>query len=234
MKRMIGLVFVTSLSVLIGCQEQPSEKVLHYQANNEIIGIEKEEIIGDISDTIYDSIDRSNLEAKEVFIHPIEGKGEDIVLPEGRYVIGIGEVLDGLPQSGRILVYDDEGQLLLNELVDSAYGVNSVTLDLNGVHKVHIDGLDQALIVPASTQISNELTAGIWEVGKDIEAGKYSVIAASEFAFGDLQVFEEGESPKLYEILNSSTDSKIEIELKKGQKLKISGLSYLKFEPEAS
>lgn len=225
--------FITCLFVLIGCSHEPSEKVLRYQENNEIIGKERDEIIGEYSDTIYESIDRSNSKATEMMIGPIEGTGEDITPPEGRYTITSVPASDGFPQSGRVLVYDEDGVLLIDELIDYSFGVGSVTVNLNGTHTVHVDGLDEVLFTPVTTQISNELSAGIWEVGQDIEPGDYYVYAASDFAFGDLHIFEEGESPKVFEFLNTSPESKIELQLKEGQKLRVSGLSLLHFEPKS-
>ena len=232
MKRMLYLMFITCLFVLNGCSHEPSEKVLRYQDNNEIIGPERDKIIGEYSDTIYESIDRNNSKATEMMIGPIEGTGEDITPPEGRYTITSVPGSDGFPQSGRVLVYDEYGILLIDELIDYAFGVGSVTVNLNGTHTVHVDGLDEVLIVPATTQIMNELSAGIWEVGIDIEAGDYYVYADSEIAFGDLHIFEEGKSPRVFEFLNTSPESKIELQLIEGQKLRVSGLSILHFEPK--
>ena len=236
MKRMLLLIFIASLFVLIGWGQQPSEKLQAYQENNEIIGSEKDEIIGEVSETIYDTIDRSNSKAEEIFIGPIEGLGEDVTPPEGRYRISTGEppvTEDGavmmVPQSGRVLVYDVAGVLLLSEIIDYSF-VGSVTLDLDGSHTVHIDGLDDAMIIPVDTVVSNDLSAGIWEVGKDIEAGNYSVFP-TEFGFGDLQIFEKGKSPRLFEFLDTTPDTAVEVELKEGQKLKVSSLYSLTFEP---
>lgn len=64
----------------------------------------------------------------------------------------------------------------------------------------------------------NELTAGIWEVGKDIEAGNYSVIPGTDFAFGYLQIFEEGEPPRVFEFLNGPPKSGMDIQLKDDRK----------------
>ncbi|MFD2043483.1 hypothetical protein ACFSTA_03735 [Ornithinibacillus salinisoli] len=226
MKRIVLLIFIACLFVLSGCQQQPSEKVLRYQENSEIIGTEKDEIIGEISDTIYESIDRSNSGAEEVVLFPIDREGEDIILPEGRYMITGG-------QSGNVIVNDEHGVLLFHGILDQAYGVASVTVDVNGSHSVHVDGLEEASITPVTTQLSNQLSTGIWEVGKDIEEGDYSVMADSGYAFGDLQIFEEGESTKVYEIIDSSPDSKIKVHLQDGQKIKITGVSNLQFEPQS-
>ncbi|SHF94626.1 hypothetical protein [Ornithinibacillus halophilus] len=221
MKRIGFLIVFTSLFVLIGCQ-QPSEKVLRYDENKEIIGEEKDEIIGEVSDTIYESIDRSNSNSEEIFLEHLDANGAEVVPPEGRYMISGG-------QSGRILVYDENDVLMFEAVRDDFQGVGGITIDLNGSHKVYVDGVEFAHIMPVPTQISNELTTGIWEVGTDIEAGTYEV--STEFGFGDIQLFEEGESPRLYEILGGSSDSTIELDLKEGQKVKINGVSALTFEP---
>lgn len=230
MKQALFLIIAFCLFILIGCSEEPSEKVLLYQDNNEIIGPEKDELIGNISATIYHSIDRSNAEAEEIAISPIELLGEKVVPAEGRYTIAAGE-FHNVPQSGRVLVYDEDDQLLIDELLDYGYGIGSVTVDLNGSHTVHVDGIDYAIITPVATEFSNELTAGIWEVGKDIEAGDYSVIPSTDFAFGYLHILEEGEPPRVFEFLDSSAESRIEVQLKDGQRLKISNLNLLQFDP---
>lgn len=229
MKRVLFLVLIIGLFVLSGCGQEPSEIVLAYQENSEIIGSEKDSIIGEVSDTIYDSIDRSNAKAEEIFLGPIEGQGVDITPPEGRYRISADMPPDGMPQSGRILVHDEEGVLLFSEIIDYSFA-GSLTVDLSGSHTVHIDGLDYAMLIPEETKVSDDLSAGIWEVGKDIAAGNYSIFP-TDYGFGDLQIFEEGKSPRLFEFLNTSPETAVELELKEGQKLKITGIYSLKFKP---
>src|SRR5690606_25209409 len=186
MKRVLFLVLIIGLFVLSGCGQEPSEIVLAYQENSEIIGSEKDSIIGEVSDTIYDSIDRSNAKAEEIFLGPIEGQGVDITPPEGRYRISADMPPDGMPQSGRILVHDEEGVLLLSEIIDYSFAV-SVTVDLSGSHTVHIDGLDYAMLIPGETEVSDDRAAGSWEVGKEIAARNYSIFP-KENGFGDLQI----------------------------------------------
>lgn len=233
MKRLLIFILLSCTFIFIGCSQEPSEKVAAYQENNEIIGPESEELIGNVSSTIYESIDRDNTEAEEILIQPVEGLGKQVTPPEGRYTISAGFDSSGTPQSGRILVYDENEAFLIDELYDNGFGISGVTVDLNGSHTVHVDGIDQAMIVPAETQLSNELTAGIWEVGQDIEAGRYAVTPA-EYGFGYLHLFEEGESPKVFEFLNISPDAPIELDLEMGQKLRISGIHFLQFEPISS
>ncbi|MFD1449614.1 hypothetical protein [Oceanobacillus sojae] len=235
-KQMYFLIIVLiCLFVLAGCsQNSPkSKKVLSYQENSEIIGEEKEEIIGEISDTMYESIDRSNAEAEEIVIGPLPREGEEITPPEGRYSIGISP--EDYYQSGRVLVYDEEDMLLIEALVDGYYGVSSITVDLNGSHTVYADGIDELILIPEETNSSNELTAGISEVGKDIEPGNYSVVTDSEYGMGYLEIFEEGEQPQVFEVLIDPLEPDIDVELKEGQKVKITGwngLYTLQFEPQ--
>ncbi|WP_077602653.1 hypothetical protein [Oceanobacillus sojae] len=236
-KRMYFLIVLICFFALTGCSQDSSgsEKVLSYQENNEIIGEEREEIVGEVSDTMYESIDRSNTEAEEIVIGPVSGDGEEIIPPEGRYSIGMG--FDGSPQSGRVLVYDEEGILLIEALLDGSYGVGSITVDLNGSHTVYVDGVDELILIPEETNISNELTAGISEVGKDIEPGNYSVVTDLDSGMGYLEIFEEGEQPKVFEILIDPLEPDIDVELKEGQKVKITGLYglyALQFEPQPS
>ena len=51
--------------------------------------------------------------------------------------------------------------------------------------------------------------------------------------FGYLQIFEEGESPRVFEFLDGSAESMIEIQLKDGQKIKITGIDSLQFKPQS-
>src|SRR5690606_40031031 len=71
------------LLIVSGCQQQ-TDKVQQYQTNYEIIGDERDDIIGEISNTIYDSIDRNNSEATEMMIDVIDQYGETIILPRDR------------------------------------------------------------------------------------------------------------------------------------------------------
>lgn len=222
----IGFCFV----LIMGCSSQPSEKVIRYQENNEIIGEEKDELIGDISPTIYETVDRNNEDAEEVIIFPVERPGSSVIPPPGRYTIYPNQV-GGDPIAGRVVVYDENEVLLVEETIDSNFGLSGVTVNLDGSHTVYIDGLDHVSIVPTPNEgSSNELGAGIWEVGKDIEPGNYTVEAESDYFYGYLQLFEEGKEPRVFEILNNPTRSTVNVDLEEGQILKITGLSYLKFD----
>lgn len=225
MKQILFLNILTCFILLIGCTSEASEKVVQYQKNNEIIGEEREELIGEVSPTIYETIQRTNEEAEEILVSPIERPGVGITPSAGRYMIHTGEP-GRVPQSGRVVVSDENGVILLEEVLGLG-GVERVTLNLNGSHEVYFDGLDWAYLTPVPTEQLNELTAGIWEVGADIAAGSYTVVAASELEFGYLQIFEEGNDPRIFEIINSPS---IQVEIKEGQILKINGVSYLKFE----
>lgn len=217
MKR--AVIYIASLLVLTGCQ-QPSEKITSYQENYEIIGKEKDEIINNTSETIYGSIDRSNSEAKEVIIEPIYKDGEDVILPQGRYQIG-GRI------TGNVYIHDEHGQLLFHDVLGTPpLGVERITVDVNGSHIVHVDGLEQAYILPVPTQLSSELSAGIWEVGKDIKEGSYTVTGSG---LGYLQIYEQGESSRVFEVIGGDSHTASKIHLKDGQKLKISGINSIQF-----
>lgn len=219
MKKAIISMFIVSLIVLTGCQ-QLSEKVLVYQENYEIIGTEREEIIGEVSDTIYESIDRSNSAATNVFIEPILQEGNDVTLPEGRYEITA-------LMAGNVFVRDEHGTLLFHDIIArSPYGVERITVDVNGKHIIHVDGFDNVMITPVPTQLSNELSPGIWEVGKDIKAGNYTVKGTG---LGYLQIFEQGQSPQVFEVIGWGSESVSEIQLKDGQKIKITGAQTVQF-----
>lgn len=220
MKRMLRLIFFCSFFLLNGCGAA-SEVITSYEENYEIIGVEKENLLENMSDTIYQSIERNHSGAQEVILNVIDKYGNDLTLPEGRYEISGG-------YSGDIEIRDEEGKLLLTEIIaPSPLGVESVTVDLNGSHILHVDGFKEVMITPVPTESSTELTTGIWEVGKDIEAGNYSVTGG---ALGNLVIFEKGEEPQVYEIIGGEPTMAIDVQLKTGQKIKISGLIMAQFE----
>jgi hypothetical protein len=218
----------SSLIFFTACNEAPAEKVSVYQENNEIIGKEREELVGEVSSTLYETTDRKNEEAEEIIQTSLERSGASFTPPAGRYWISPG-FADGPPQSGRLLIYDDTDVLLIDEVIDHSFGVWSVTVDLDGSHRVSVDGIDQIQITPVETEPSTELTAGIWVVGKDINPGNYTVKADNDFAFGYLHIYEEGEMPRVFEVLNNPSESTIDVELTEGQILKITGIGFLTF-----
>lgn len=220
MKKVLGLIFFSSFFVLNGCGEV-SEVITSYQENYEIIGAEKEKLLENISDTIYESIERNHSDAKEVILNVIDKHGNDLILPEGRYEISGG-------YSGDIEIRDEKGKLLLTEIIaPPSLGVESVTVDLNGSHILHVGGFEGVVITPVTTESSTELTTGIWEVGKDIEAGDYTVTGS---ALGNLLIFEKEKDPQVYEIIGGEPATAIDVQLRAGQKLKISGLIMAQFE----
>lgn len=196
------------------------------EKNSEIIGEEKKGIIGDVSQDIYQSIDRSNLKAETLETGIIQKSGMEVKVPEGRYTIHAGA-------AGNVFVYDEEGELLIRELFDSMFGVETIQLDIGDNYTIFFDGgLYGATLSPAETLMSNELTSGIWEVGLDIEAGNYSV-TAEEGILGYLQVFEIDEEVRLYELIGGATvQTTSDVLLVDGQKLKITGVPLAKFTPK--
>lgn len=214
------IVIVTCLLFLAGCQA-PSEQSLQYQENYEITGKEKEEILKNTSDSIYISINRDNTKAQEETIDAIYNEGKDVLLPEGRYQI-TGRL------TGNVFIYDEQESLLFHDLIaPPPLGVESITVDMDGRNILHVDGFEQVNIIPVDTKLSTELTTGIWEVGKDIKAGTYSVTGND---LGYLEVFEQGAPPRIYEVIGGESQSETDLELKNGQKLRITGLLNVQFE----
>lgn len=224
----IALLFIVLL-VLVGCGRvlnAPSHNnMTAIEKNSEIVGDEKSEVVGNISKTIFDRVDRTNRNAETYETGVIEKSGMEVKVSEGRYTIFAGD-------AGNVFVYDEQGDLLIRELFDGFYGVDSLTVDISDNHTVFFDGgLEGATIMPAKTLMSNELTPGIWEVGVDIEAGKYSV-SAGEGVLGHLQVFGPDEEVRVYELIGGvSTRTKSAVKLVDGQKLKITGLKFVQFKP---
>ncbi len=228
MRKTSFVLFILSLVVLAGCNrnfdELRSEKVARYQENFEIIGSEKDKMLGIVSKTIFETSDRSNSMAKEVEVGITSFKGKEITVSSGRYQIM-------RTVTGNVSIHDESGDLLFHDILGSSFGVESITVDLTDTHIIKVDGeMDQVYVKPVSTQLSTELTAGIWEVGTDIEEGNYSITAP--IGLGYLQIFDPNETPSVYEVIGGSFSStKSDVQLNKGQKLRINGISLIQFEP---
>ncbi|MEK5037781.1 hypothetical protein [Sporosarcina sp. FSL K6-3457] len=229
MNRKVLFLFVIALFVIAGCehgafQDSPSEKVLRYGENFEIIGSEKDHRIGQVNPALFTTSDRSNALAKEVQLPVVPQEGKELKLPSGRYSI------TGSP-TGNVFILDGNGELLLREIVGSYAGVNTLTVDIDEAYTIRVDGgYDSVSILPVATQLSTELTAGIWEVGLDIEAGSYKV--TTPYGLGYLQILDKNNDSKVYELIGgtySSTTSSLYLD--EGQKLRITELSSIQFQP---
>ena len=225
----ILLLYFSVLLVLVGCgrilNAPTYNNITAYEKNSEIVGEEKEEIVGKVSQTIFDQVDRDNSEGEYVETGVIEKSGMEVSVPEGRYEIFAGA-------AGNVFIYDEQGDLLIREMFDRFYGVDSsLTVDLSESHTIFFDGgLEGATIRHAETKISNNLTPGIWEVGLDIEAGDYTI--TTDNLVGYLQVFEPDKEVRVYELVGGgTTQTKSNVQLVEGQKLKITGVSQVQFKP---
>lgn len=229
MNRSVLFLLVIALFVGAGCehgafQDSPSEKVLRYKENFEIIGSEKDNMIGNVNPALFTTSDRSNALAEEVQLPVVPQKGEEVKLPSGRYSI------TGNP-TGNVFILDGNGELLLREIVGSYAGVGTLTVDIDEAYTIRVDGgYDSVSILPVATRLSTELTAGIWEVGLDIEAGDYKV--TTPYGLGYLQILDKNDDPKVYELIGGTYSStKSSLHLNEGQKLRITGLSLIQFQP---
>ncbi|HEX5563860.1 MAG TPA: hypothetical protein VFX34_02780 [Sporosarcina sp.] len=203
-------------------QKTEAERVAPYERNFEIIGAEKDELIGKVNPAIFATVDRSNEAAEQVESPVYTKEGVKVNLQPGRYMIS------GYP-AGNIFIYDEKGDLVIREIVGHTGGVGSLTVDIEGAYTVFADGgYDHVSFVPVPTALSTDLNAGIWEVGLDIEAGKYTF--GSEYGLGYVEIHEEGKEPVLYEVIGGNeTGSRSHAELTEGQKIRITGISLVNF-----
>lgn len=169
--------------------------------------------------------ERDNSSAEETTLNAgTFAVGTDI--PVGRYVI-TGEGM------GNLFVYDEAGLPVVNEILDNSteMGVASVTTDLEDGQEIEISGLDAVKFTPAETNMSNTLSAGTWEVGLDIEPGRYD--ASTPSGMGNFVIYNDMGLPSTNEILDASGDmgvKKVTVTLKEGQRISISGLNEVNFE----
>ncbi|WP_172370587.1 hypothetical protein [Sporosarcina jiandibaonis] len=225
----ITLLFAVLL-VLAGCgsilNAPTYNNMTDAEKNSEIVGEEKDEIVGKVSQTIFDTVDRNNSKGQNIETGEIEKSGMEVNVPEGRYEIFAGE-------AGNVFIYDEQGDLLIREMFDRFYGVDSsLTVDLSENHTIFFDGgLEGATVRHAETKLSNSLSPGIWEVGLDINAGNY-IVTTDDRLVGYLQVFDPGKEVRVYELVGGgSLQTKSDVQLVEGQKLKITGTKQVHFEP---
>ncbi|MUK90117.1 hypothetical protein GMD78_17225 [Ornithinibacillus sp. L9] len=222
------ILLIPILFIATGCSDvfqlSPSEKVKSYGENYEIIGNEKEELLQDVSETIFEHGDRSNSQAQEHHIPALDVR-ETFSVPEGRYQI-TGNI------TGNVYIHDDKGVLVYHNIVGSPYGVPAITLDIKDTYTITVDGFDQVAVIPIETQIQTELTAGIWEVGMDIEAGDY-IITGPHGGIGYVQILDTNDEAKVYEVFGGDfSSSNSHIQLKEGQIIRIIGISTVYFRAE--
>lgn len=222
-----SVVIAVSLLLLSGChplQKSETTKVGPYEANFEIVGDEKDALIGTVNPAIFNTVNRSNENAEQVDRDIFTKEGERVTLQPGRYSI------TGSPV-GNIFIYDEKGDLIIREIVGHSGGVGSLTIDVDDTYAIFADGgYNHVSFVPVPTELSTDLNAGIWEVGLDIEAGEY--IFSSEHGMGYLEIHEKGVDPVLYEVIGGNEmGSQSRVKLKDGQKLRITGISLLNFKP---
>ncbi len=236
LKRGIGrkgavLFFAVCLLTLVGChplQRPGNELSVRYEQNFEIIGLEKDELIGNVNPAIFTTVDRSN----EYFGEPLGSSSSPILTKDGkRFSLLTGRYLiHGYPV-GNVYIYDKKGDLIIREIVGGSAGVRSLVMDIDKTYSIHVDGGYSTFTAePYPTMFSNELSAGIWEVGLDIEAGEYAV--TSPWGLGYLEIYEKGKEPRLYEIIGGDEiKSESRVTLKDGQKLRITKVSIVNFTP---
>ncbi|WP_252502477.1 hypothetical protein [Sporosarcina sp. Marseille-Q4943] len=221
------LLFAACLCTLAGChplQGAGNEKNVSYERNFEIIGPERDELIGNVNQALFNTVDRSNERIGESTAPIMSKDGKRFSLLSGRYL------LHGYPV-GNVFIYDKKGDLIIREIVGGSGGVRSLTMDIDKTYSIHVDGGYAAITAePHPTMFSNELTAGIWEVGLDIEAGDY--VVTSPWGLGYLEIHDKGEEPRLYEIIGGDgIKSESRVTLTDGQILRITKVSMVEFAP---
>src|SRR5690606_34288205 len=100
---------IPSLLMLAGChplQKMEADEIEPYDQNFEIIGPEKDELIGKVNPAIFTTVDRSNDGAEQVESDVYTNEGVKVALQPGRYMIS------GSP-AGNIFIYDDNGDLVI-------------------------------------------------------------------------------------------------------------------------
>lgn len=206
--RKIILSFMVLL-IVAACSAPPKE-----ESSFEITGKEKEKIIGQYTDRFLEPINRDNITG---FHEMLGGKFENF--STSRYNF---EAYSG----GLLLVYDEEDNLIFKEVMD--HGNFLVELDLWEDYTVEISGFRELYVMQVGTNPSQELFSGIWQVGLDIEAGNYTMTGEGH---GYVQIFDANNQTQVFEVIgNDYVNTRSDVVLKEGQKIRINGLSKVDFE----
>ena len=119
-KRMTIALLFAVLLVLVGCERvlnAPSfNNMTAHEKNSEVIGEERDKIVGKVSQTIFDAVDRDKSKGQSIGVVDIPKSGKRAFVPEGRYIISTGD-------SGNVVVFDLQGDPLISEMFDRFYGV---------------------------------------------------------------------------------------------------------------
>ena len=226
-KRHVVLSLAISALLVSGChplQGASSAPTVSYEANFEMIDAERDEMIGEVNPAIFTTVDRSNENTKRESGTVFSKSGVKFTLSTGRYQISGNPV-------GNVFIYDSNEDLILREIVGRAAGVATLTVDIDESYSIVMDGgYGSVDIRPMNTKLLTELTAGIWDVGLDIEPGNYSISIPT--GYGYVQIHEKGKDPLLYELIGGEkVKSESEVSLKEGQKVRVTKTSRVTFEP---
>jgi len=206
------LLFVTGCNVF--ADQEITEEAKAYKQNFEIIGKEKEALIGDIHPDIFEPAieEKQSEEANVLFIDHKADKPYQV--PTGRYSIS-GE------GTGYIYLYDGQENLVYQEFI--AYGIESVEVDIKDDYDFRFNGLERVALVEVEPEVKEVLSPGIWEVGIHIDPGVYKV---SGEGYGYLKLLSNQGDHQLFEFLGSAfTETEITIEFSEKEKVIITGLS---------
>ncbi|WP_157783031.1 hypothetical protein [Alkalibacillus haloalkaliphilus] len=226
MKRVIPILIVGLLLASCNVESKTEVSEVYTDQQQKIIGEEKNEMLGQTAAPYTNrELRDEEYSQDEVFLDYVQGDGETISVSPGRYEI-TGSV------AGNINVYNDHGDLIFHDILGSDYGVGSITVDIDEDFTIHADaGFNAVMVTPADEQQSNNLTAGHWEVGVDIEPGDYLISSSSKIGY--LQIHSHNEDAQVYEVMGSEFgNTESEVTLKEGQKLRITEISYIHFEPQ--
>jgi hypothetical protein len=139
-------------------------------------------------------------------------------LAPGRYTITTPEGF------GNFFVYDD-GLPIVNELLGQAdLAVPSITTNLADGDSIEIRGLAEVVFTPAEPGLYTTITAGSWNVGLDVPAGRYIVTPTDPASFGNFFVY-DGSWPVVNEILGGDYGvPSVTVDLADGQEIRVGGL----------
>ncbi len=196
-------------------------------ATSRVAATRKPGVAPDVTKPASSGLTRSNTSARLTAL----GSGTFTVgqdLPAGRYVI-----TPKAGENGNLSATTSDDPLAINAILGTAdgLGVPTYTATMTKGEVVKISGLSQVKFTPATTKLRTSLSAGDWEVGLDIAAGRY-VATPVHGGSGNFIVYDADGLPATDEVLGQANGigvPNVTVSLTKGERVTISGLTSVTF-----
>ena len=236
--RMDRMLLLLSFSVvlLVGCHSKTDEAAA-YDENGELLNEEKAVILERFDEPRVETTERPPANPDESIVVEMENgeMSHAFQVPAGRYAIADATGMS----AGNVYVHSEDEELLFHDtLYGPVYSTYVIAITLEETDTISFDGLEGIVLQPLSTQYTNEIFSGVWEVGLDIEPGTYHV-KPTVSGIGNLELFSDDEEPRVFEIIGLEAEGETGLEvdatfvtlpLAEGDTLRVTGMAGIHLE----